>query len=208
MSTGAASPDPSLDGNVPDSSPVALLLIDVINHLEFEGGDKLVEPGEEAAERIRELAERARRSGVPVIYVNDNYGRWRSDFSATIRRTLEPGTPGRRIAELLRPAEEDYFVLKPKHSGFFSTTLDLLLEHLGARTLILTGMTTDSCVLATAMDAHMREYRIVVPSDCVASPDERLGRQALEQMRLQYHARTQPAGELDLEALTRGEAPC
>src|SRR5436305_9486166 len=70
----------NLHGNAPDTHPVALLLIDVINDLEFDGGEKLLAPALAAARRIAALSARARRAGVPVIYANDNFGRWRSDF--------------------------------------------------------------------------------------------------------------------------------
>jgi len=62
---------------------------------------------------------------------------------------IDDDTRGRPIVELLKPRPEDYFVLKPKQSGFYSTTLDLLLKHLGAHTLIIGGFTGDICVLFT-----------------------------------------------------------
>jgi nicotinamidase-related amidase len=127
-----------LYGNAPDESRVALLLIDVINDLEFEGGNELFRTALAAADNIAQLRKRATRAGIPVIYVNDNFGRWRSDFKRIVTHCLEDDVRGRPIAELLSPGDDDYFVLKPKHSGFFSTTLDLLLEYLGVRRLLLT----------------------------------------------------------------------
>ncbi len=90
---------------------------------------------------------------------------------------------GKPIVELLQPSSDDYFVLKPKHSGFFSTTLDILLEYLGCRKLVLTGMAAEVCVLFTANDAYMRDFHLVVPSDCVASIETIHTQRALEQMR-------------------------
>jgi nicotinamidase-related amidase len=121
----------NLDGSAPDQSEIALILIDVINDLEFEGGEQLFRSAVRAAKNIARLKERAHRARVPVIYVNDNFGRWRSDFKRIVTHCLQDDVRGRPIAELLQPDEDDYFVLKPKHSGFFSTTLELLLEHLG-----------------------------------------------------------------------------
>ena len=117
-----------LHGNAPDDSDIALLLIDVINDLEFEGGQELFRDALPAAKNIARLKERAQQAGVPVIYVNDNFGRWRSDFKKIVSHCLNDQVRGRPIAELLAPDEQDYFVLKPKHSCFFSTTLDLLLK--------------------------------------------------------------------------------
>jgi nicotinamidase-related amidase len=157
-----------LHGNAPDKSAVVLLLIDVINDLDFEEGYKLLRHAVPMAKQIAALKQQAAQAGVPAVYVNDNFGRWRSDFKTQVEHCLKDGVPGRPIVELLRPGKNDYFVLKPKHSGFFSTTLDLLLEYLGAKTVILTGIAANICVLFTANDAYMRDLRLIVPSDCVA----------------------------------------
>jgi nicotinamidase-related amidase len=152
-----------------------------------------------AARCIAALKSRARRAGVPVLYVNDNFGRWRSDFHQLLEHVLR--SPGREIARLLEPGADDYFVLKPKHSGFQFTTLDVLLEHLGAQTLILTGVAGDFCVLFTAHDAYMRDYRLVVPRDCVASLTEERDRYALAHMAEVTKADVCAAAEIDLTAL-------
>jgi nicotinamidase-related amidase len=197
-----------LHGNAPDDSAVALLIIDMINDLEFEGGEALVEPGLAIAREIAALKREAAAHGIPAVYVNDNYGRWRSDFRALVGHCLEEGVRGGEICRTLRPEEDDYFVLKPKHSGFYCTTLDLLLQHLGARTLILSGMAANACVLFTASDAHMREYDLAVPGNCVASADAGATRFALRQLREVLGAWTGPWSDLDLAALARGEGPC
>jgi nicotinamidase-related amidase len=196
-----ASKNADLHGNAPDKAEVALLLIDVINDLEFPEGDQLLRHAVPMAERLRELKRRAREAGIPVVYVNDNFGRWRSDFNTQVEHCLEDGIRGREIVARLKPEEDDYFVLKPKHSGFFSTTLDILLEYLGVKTVILTGIAANICVLFTANDAYMRDLSLVVPGDCVASNTEEENRNALEQMRKILKAEIRPATELDLEAL-------
>ncbi|HEV2765659.1 MAG TPA: isochorismatase family cysteine hydrolase, partial [Pyrinomonadaceae bacterium] len=155
------------------------------------------------AGRLAEFKRRAARAGVPVIYVNDNFGRWQSDFNKLLKHCLEDDVRGRPLAERLRPDEDDYFVLKPKHSGFFSTTLDTLLEYLQVKTLILTGLTGDICVLFTANDAYMRDFHLVIPADCVASQDPEENRHALEHMRRVLKADIRPSTELDLEELKR-----
>lgn len=104
---------------------------------------------------------------------------------------------------LLRPTDTDYFVLKPKHSAFYCTALDLLLAHLETHTVVLTGIATESCVLFTANDAYLRDYRIVVPSDCVASQSAEDSERALEQMRLVLKADVLSSGQIDFEALRR-----
>ena len=186
-----------LHGNAPDQSETALVLIDVINDLEFEGGDELLRNALLAAKNIARLKQRAHEAGVPVIYVNDNFGRWRSDFKRIVSHCLQDDVRGRPIAELLQPDEDDYFVLKPKHSGFFSTTLELLLEHLGVHTLVLTGFAGNNCVLFTANDAYMRDYKLLIPADCTASIKPAENENALRQMQEVLKADISPSAEVE-----------
>jgi nicotinamidase-related amidase len=192
-----------LHGNVPDKAAVALLLIDVINDLEFDSGAALLEHALPAARRLAELKRRAKEARVPVIYVNDNFGRWQSDFKKLLEHCLGETVCGRPLAELLRPEEDDYFVLKPKHSGFFSTTLDTLLDYLQVKTLVLTGLTGDICVLFTASDAYMRDFNLFIPEDCVASADPDENEHALEHMRRVLKADTRPSAEIDFAQMKR-----
>src|SRR3954469_864491 len=147
----------------------ALLLIDVINDLAFEGSEPLVAQAEPMARRLAALKRRAGAAGVPAIYINDNFGQWRSDFRRTVAHCTSRSSPGRRVSLRLKPTSRDYFVLKPKHSGFYDTTLDTLLDALRIRRVILTGIAGNICVLFTANDAYMRELKIFVPSDCIVS---------------------------------------
>ncbi|HLL77638.1 MAG TPA: isochorismatase family cysteine hydrolase [Pyrinomonadaceae bacterium] len=192
-----------LHGNVPDKAEVALLLIDVINDLEFDSGPRLLERALPMAERLSALKRRAKEAEIPVVYVNDNFGRWQSDFKKLLQHCVAEGVTGRPLAQLLRPEDDDYFVLKPKHSGFFSTTLDILLDYLQVKTLVLTGLTGDICVLFTASDAYMRDFHLFVPEDCVASADPRENEHALEHMRRVLKADTRPSAEIDFEELKR-----
>jgi nicotinamidase-related amidase len=187
-----------LHGNAPDKSSVGLLLIDVINDLEFDDGAKLLKQAMPMARAIAKLKKRAQAAGVPVIYVNDNFGRWQSDFHKQVRHCLDDGVRGEPIARLLSPDKQDYFVLKPKHSGFFSTQLEILLEHLGVKTVILTGMAANICVLFTANDAYMRGYKLIIPCDCVASNTKRENDHALAQMREVLKAETPHSESLKL----------
>jgi nicotinamidase-related amidase len=189
-----------LHGNVPERAEAALLLIDTINDMEFPGGELLLPHAMEAAKHIAALKQRCRSAGVPALYVNDNFGRWQSDIGKLVTHVIDDGTRGRPIAEMLRPdLDQDYFVLKPKHSGFFSTTLDTLLQYLGARTLILTGFTADICVLFTANDAYMRDFNLLIPSDCVASLDPTENTHALEHMRRVLKADIRPSSGIDVK---------
>jgi nicotinamidase-related amidase len=170
-------------GQAPEHAPVVLLLVDVINDFDFPKGEKLLRFALPAAGKIAALKTRLRKRGIPAIYVNDNFGRWRSDFRKQVERCISHDSPGAAVARQLVPAEDDYFVLKPKHSGFFSTSLETLLSFLGARKLIITGFAADICVLFTANDAYMRDFELIVPSDCVASETASAHRSAMAQMK-------------------------
>ena len=160
----------------------ALLLIDVINDLAFEGSETLVEQAEPMATRLATLKRRAAAAGVPAIYINDNFGQWRSDFRQTVAHCTSRSSPGRVLSQRLRPTAKDYFVLKPKHSGFYDTTLDTLLDMLRIRRVILTGIAGNICVLFTANDAYMREFKLFAPSDCIVSNTAAENDHALQQI--------------------------
>ncbi len=192
-----------LYGMVPDKCSVVLILLDVINDLEFEGGDLLLEHALSMAHKLATLKKRAKTLGIPAVYVNDNYGRWQSNFSKLIDRCLNEDVRGKPIVAQLKPDEDDYFVLKPKHSGFFSTTLDVLLDYLNAKTMILTGLAGNICVLFTANDAYMRDFTLFVPADCTASNDAQDNRYALKQMETILKADITPSTKLDLQRLKR-----
>ena len=169
-----------LHGSAPDKSEVALILVDVINDLDFPEAKQLARFIPALADSIARLKGRAKAAGVPVIYVNDNFGRWRSDFRALIEHCRKGKS--RSLIEKLYPERDDYFVLKPKHSGFFSSTLETLLRYLGARRLIITGIAGNFCVLFTANDAYMRDYELAIPCDYVISNTAKENTEALQLM--------------------------
>ena len=178
----------------------ALLVIDMLSTWEFPDGDAMLRNAERIAPRIAELRTRCRTAGVPVIYANDNQGRWRSDFREVVATAIERGSGAARIAELLKPEPDDYFVLKPKHSGFHATPLDLLLRHLQARRLLVTGVSGDQCVLYTVADARMDDYEVVVPHDCIASLSAERDRRLLDYFSQVTQVATPAGHEIDLPA--------
>jgi len=191
----------NLHGFVPDKSAVALLLIDVINDLEFPEAESMIEDALKMARNIAGLKKRASELKIPTIYVNDNFARWQSDFHGVVEHCQNDNVRGKPVADLLTPDENDYFILKPKHSGFFSTSLDILLEYLQAKTLILTGIAGNICVLFTANDAYMRDFQLFVPSDCVCSNTPEENNFALKQMEKILKVDTTSSHELNLEKL-------
>ena len=177
----------------------ALLLIDVVNPMDFEGADALMPHALRAADAIAALKHRAHVAGIPVIYVNDNYGRWHAGFRDLVQEFRDENVPGLPLIDRVPPDERrDHFVLKPMHSGFYCTSLDVLLSYRGVRRLILTGFAGNICVFFTANDAHMRGYDISVPSDCVASETADDNAYALRQMKRVLGADIRPSAQVNL----------
>ncbi|SEK66506.1 Nicotinamidase-related amidase [Roseateles sp. YR242] len=167
---------------VPRSRKV-LLLVDFINPLAFDGAEDIAEAAVDAARAAARLKKHFHHEGACVIYVNDNFGQWRSDVRTLLQECKRVGGAAAELARLLAPSKVDLMILKPRHSGFYATPLDLLLEQLGAKDLVITGLATDYCVKCTAMDAYVRGYRLAVPSDCTAAESQRRKEDALAWMK-------------------------
>ena len=187
-----------IEGSAPGG--VGLLIIDMINAMDFQGAERLLTKAKTVAETVLALRDQADGLKIPVVYVNDNYGQWHSEKSKIVEACASGDSPGRAIVARIAPREGDYFVIKPQFSGFYSTNLPVLLPKLGVSRLVLTGIAADICVLFTAADAHMREYRLWVPNDAVASEGDERTRWALDIMRKSMGAETASTGDLSLEA--------
>ena len=180
-----------------------LVILDMISCWNFPDGAALQRQAARVSPCIARLRQRCIESRVPVIYANDNSGQWRSDFKFVVSESLASETPGAEITRALQPGDDDYFVLKPKHSAFFATPLEILLDHLRARRLVIVGVTGDQCVLNTAADARMRDFDVVVPADCVASLTPERNRRAIEHLRDALEVKTTPARAIRLRTASR-----
>ena len=145
----------------------ALLVIDMINPFDFPNGAQLARAATALAPSIARVKANMRSRGFPCIYVNDNFGKWQSDLAALLERAR--AGRGGAVVDALHPDDRDYFVIKPRHSAFYQTNLHFLLEELDVRRLVLTGLAAESCVLLTALDAHMRGFQVHAPSNCMAA---------------------------------------
>ena len=163
--------------------------MDVVNHFEFPDGDLLLRNALAIVQSLARLKQRARAAHVPVIYVNDNFGRWQSDAGKLLAYCLLPECPARKFVGPIQPDGEDYCVLKPMHAAFYQTPLDVLLRHLDVTSLVLAGVATNSCILCTAHDAKMRDYDVTVVSDCCAARRMKEHTQALDHIREMADAR-------------------
>lgn len=175
-------------------SPRVLLLVDYINPLDFPGADKLAPAAVAAARATAALKDQLTRDGVATIYANDNYGVWQSDFHSLVSTCLGMAGPPGEIAQLLYPQAQDLTILKPRHSAFFASPLDLLLTEMQTRELVICGLATDMCVQLTAMDAFLREYAAWVPADCTAAESEDAKAASLIYMANVLKCETQPSG--------------
>ncbi|WP_107122123.1 cysteine hydrolase family protein [Streptomyces sp. DSM 15324] len=173
----------------------ALVVIDMINTYDHEDAELLTPSAARVVPVLAELIGRARDTGVPVVYVNDNFGLWRSHHGELVAAAL--ARPHADLVEPIRPDDDSLFVVKARHSIFYDTPLSYLLWQLGVGTIVLTGQVTEQCVLYSALDAHIRHLDVTVPRDAVASIHPGLGNAALEMMERNMGARIVPAKEVD-----------
>ena len=185
----------------PSPVPTALLIIDVLTTFQFPDGDAILRSALKMRDALVRLKSRARAASVPVLYVNDNFGDWRSEKEVLLGRCLE--AKGSEFVRPLVPDSEDYFVLKPLHSAFYMTPLEVLLQHLQVETLILTGLTSNSCITITAHDANMRGFDIYIPPDCSCARNDREHNQALAQLAAMAGANLTPSSSLSFPKLAR-----
>jgi nicotinamidase-related amidase len=184
-------------------SNAAVLVVDMISDFDFDGGNKLFDQAVKVAENISDLKSRATSSGVPVIYVNDNFGKWNEDFGTYVENTMNRSRKGQAIGEILKPEKNDLFILKPQRSGFYATALGVLLLSMDVSKIIITGVTTDICVLFTAHDAYMRGYHVQVPSDCSAAVETEDHDHALNFLKRVADANINPSGEIEFEVMDK-----
>lgn len=179
-------------------SKTALLIVDMINPLQFPEGQLLLEQAQPIAAKIAELKKQLKKKRIPIIYGNDNFGHWKSDWKSLYKESQKKDFLGKPLARPLEPDDDDYFVLKPKHSAFYCTALDIMLGQIGVKKLIITGVATDICILFSVYDAYNRGYKIVVPEDCTAAETPEQKGLALQYMKKTFGIRTSSSGLLKI----------
>lgn len=174
------------------ASPTVLLLVDFINPLDFDGAQALAPAAVQAARATARLRRALHGTPAQTVYANDNYGIWHADFHALWQRCRHAGGEAAELARALPPRQRDFTILKPRHSAFYATPLDLLLRQLRCRRLILAGIAADNCVLSSAMDAYLRGYALWIPADCIAAESPPIRDQALALMQRVLKADVRP----------------
>jgi nicotinamidase-related amidase len=159
----------------------ALLIIDMINNFDFIHGHILAEKALKIAGPIKELKDQFNQQQLPVVFINDHYNLWQADYHTIIEHCRNQYS--QPIYDKVLPDKNDYFLIKPKHSAFYGTALNTLLHQLKVNTLIIAGIAGNICVLFTANDAYMREYKLYIPKNCIASTDDQDNQYALTMMK-------------------------
>jgi nicotinamidase-related amidase len=172
----------------------ALLIIDMINDFDFEHGEILAKKAAEITTPILNLKQAFYEKELPVVYINDHYGLWKADIDKIIDYCTNERSED--VISRVAPGKDDYFLIKPKHSAFYETALHTLLQQLEVNTLILAGVAGNICVLFTANDAYMREYKLFIPEDCIASNSNEDNEYALTMMREVLNAGTDPSAKI------------
>ncbi|MEU1598873.1 isochorismatase family cysteine hydrolase [Streptomyces sp. NPDC005708] len=173
----------------------ALIVIDMINTYDHEDAELLVPSAERVVPVLADLIGRAREADAPVIYANDNFGRWRSHHGELVDTAL--ARPHADLIEPIKPDDDSLFVVKARHSIFFETPMSYLLWQLEVGHVVLCGQVTEQCILYSALDAHIRHLEVTVPKDAVASIHPHLEAAALEMMERNMGARIITAQEVD-----------
>jgi nicotinamidase-related amidase len=192
-----------LHGAAPDAASVALLIVDMLSNFQAPEVRKFLRPAQRVAHSIAALKKRADAAGIPCIYVNDNVGKWQSNGRRVIEQNSSPDAASVSIKAALRPRDTDYLILKPKHSAFYATPLDVLLSHLGVSALIITGTAGKQCILFTAIDAYVREYRLYLPDDCIVTESQQELKMLQALFAKTLDADTRASGYLRLAAMQR-----
>jgi nicotinamidase-related amidase len=174
-------------------SQSALIVVDMINAYEHPDAEPLTRSVEQVVPTIERLID----DSDLTIYVNDNFGHWRSDHRALIDRAL--ASDAAPLVEPLVPDEDAMFVVKARHSIFYETPFGYLLTQEGIEEIVLTGQATEQCILYSALDAHIRHIPVVVPREAVAHIHADLAEAALRMMELNMEAEVVGAGAVAFE---------
>ncbi|KUN41117.1 isochorismatase [Streptomyces longwoodensis] len=175
-------------------SKSALIVIDMINTYDHKDAELLLPSARRVVPVVADLLQRARSRDIPVIYVNDNFGEWRSHHGELLEKALSG--PHADLVEPLRPDDASLFVVKARHSIFFETPLTYLLQQQGFERLVLCGQVTEQCVLYSCLDAHIRHFDVTIPRDATAHIHQDLADAALRMMERNMGAQVCDSDEL------------
>jgi ureidoacrylate peracid hydrolase len=163
----------------------------------YEASASVVEP-------IGRLLRAARAAGIPIFLTRYSLNEDYSDAGLLLE--VLPGIKGTgglvrdtwdaAIVDELAPRPGDVVIDKTRYSAFYDTDLEEQLKALRVDTLIVCGVTTNTCVESTVRDAFFRDIRVVVPSDGTATVTPELHEGALRNFELVF-GQVVTVGELE-----------
>lgn len=174
----------------------AVLVIDMLTDYDHPDGDALRASAASIVPVIAGLRDRAREQDVPVVWINDNHGEWAEDREGLIASARRGA--GAALIDPIAPHEGAPFLFKARHSVFFGSPLEYLLELEGIGRLVLAGQVTEQCILYSALDAYIRHFQVVVPRDAVAHIDPDLAEASLRLMERNMRAQVVDAADVEL----------
>lgn len=178
----------------------ALLVVDMLNPYDHPEAEELAEHVANALPGVETLLRRAGEAEAPIVYVNDNYGDWNSSAEELARAATDGKHP--ELVEPVLPQAGHSFVVKARHSTFYETPLEYLLDQMGVGRLVLGGQVTEQCILYSALDAYVRHFDVVIPTDAVAAIYDELGAAALKLMERNMSAELTRADAVDWGGLS------
>ncbi len=158
----------------------ALIVVDMLNTYEHEDGEPLKASARQVVPVITSLLEKAREQDTLIVYVNDNHGDWTAGHSKLVEQSRQIAGP--ELIDPIAPPDEVPFLLKARHSIFYETPTEYLLNQEEIQRIVLCGQVTEQCILYSALDAYIRHFDVAVVRDAVAHIDERLADAALAMM--------------------------
>jgi nicotinamidase-related amidase len=176
---------------MPADSKTALVVVDMLNRYEHPDADVLKASVRDVVPVIADMVDRACSTGTTVVYVNDNHGVWNAGRHELTDWAAD-GEPS--LVEPIAPPDDVPFLVKARHSAFYSTQLEYMLHESEITDLVLVGQVTEQCILYTALDAYIRHFRLTVPRDGVAHIHEDLAEAALRMMETNMHTNVVDSG--------------
>ena len=178
----------------------ALIVVDMVQTYDFDDGDRLAENVERIVPALKRLLEKAREADALIVYVNDSFGDWSTDRERLVDKARQ--TSYGHLLDDVAPDDDVLFVLKARHSIFFQTPLDYILDENEIEHLVLAGQTTEQCILYSALDAHIRHRPVSIPKDAVAHIHDDLAEAALRMMEINMDATVCTVGDVDFDRVS------
>jgi nicotinamidase-related amidase len=176
----------------------ALIVVDMLNPYEHKDADPLMASVQRMLDNLRELIAAGREEGLRTVYVNDNHGDWTAGPKDIAQRALAGARPD--LVESVLPPDDAPFIIKARHSIFYETLLEYLLQREEIQRLVLAGQVTEQCILYSALDGYVRHFEVVIPTDAIAHIDDRMAQAAIDMMEINMHAQLATGPEAVLRA--------